>query len=94
MVVERTAQENIFTWSVWKRPAAPWLDTEISNSVIIGVLLPRGRYRVEPIGGQVRHWPETGDADNYSAPFFTEGGTLRAYFDRNPATHLFITRLA
>lgn len=93
-VVERSAQENMQAWAGWRKPTAPWLGTEISNTVMIGVLLPRGRYRVEPIGGQVRHWPETGDADNYSAPFFTEGGTLRAYFDRNPATHLFITRLA
>ena len=93
-VVERIVQENAFAWSGWKRPAAPWLNTDAQSGVIIGVLLPPGRYRVEPIGGQVRHWPNTGEVDNYTTPFFTEGGTLRAYSDRNPATHLFITRLA
>lgn len=93
-VVERSEQENTQAWSGWRQPAAPWLRAEISNTVMIGVLLPPGRYRVEPIGGQVRHWPDTGEVDNYTTPFFTEGGTLRAYSDRNPATHLFITRLA
>ena len=93
-VVERSAQENMLAWVGWRKPAAPWLNTDTSSGVIIGVLLPPGRYRVEPIGGQVRHWPDTDEADNYATPFFTEGGTLRAYSGRNPATHLFITRLA
>ena len=93
-VVERSEQDNTLAWSGWKQPAATWLNTDMASGVIIGVLLPRGRYRVEPIGGRVRHWPNTGEVDNYTTPFFTEGGTLRAYSDQNPATHLFITRLA
>lgn len=93
-VVERSEQENTLAWSGWKQPAAMWLNVDTTSGVIIGVLLPPGRYRVEPIGGQVRHWTAAGEATNYTTPFFTEGGTLRAYSDRKPATHLFITRLA
>lgn len=84
----------MLAWSGWRKPEAPWLGTEMSSTVMIGVLLPPGRYRVEPIGGQVRYWPKTGDANTYATPFYAEGGTLRAYADRDPATHLFITRLA
>lgn len=77
-------------WVTWTLPPTHWVEQPDLGTIT----LPPGRYRVEPVGGTARHWPDTGDAQDYTGVFYAEDGQLRAYASRNPATEVFITRLA
>lgn len=78
-------------WVTWSLPAVPWIAREKD----IGVILTPGKYRVEPIGGIVRYWSADGSTStDITGPAVLGEGTLRAYSDRGPATHVVITRLA
>lgn len=78
-------------WVTWSLPAVPWIAREKN----IGVILTPGKYRVEPLGGIVRYWSADGSTStDITGPTVVGEGTLRAYSDRQPATHVIITRLA
>lgn len=77
-------------WVTWILPPTHWAGQTDPGTIT----LPPGRYRVEPIGGGLRHWPDSSDAQNYTGVFYAEGGQIRAYASLDPAAEVFITRLA
>ncbi|MHB2251380.1 hypothetical protein [Corynebacterium aurimucosum] len=78
-------------WVTWSLPAVPWIE----KGKGIGIILSSGKYRVEPLGGIVRYWSADGSTStDITGPAVIGEGTLRAYSNRNPATHVVITRLA
>lgn len=86
-----TLDASTSPWATWSNPTVAWVSKADGG---LGVALQSGTYRVEPIGGQVRWWPDDGsEAADITATTVLKAGLLRAYSTKTPATHLIITRL-